>query len=248
MLIANLATYPPRLDALLETSRVISQQVDTLNVILNEYTEVPKALASMPNVNPIIPPHDTKDTGKFFPEISKDDTVVLVDDDLDYPIDYVQQSLDNMAKIPHASFVAGYHGTVYKKPGFSFGPRSFKRWLLFRGNNIKFKETEKFYEALSKPRIVGQLGTGTVFLRGIDQPPFEYMANSSKYVDIRFAKWCFDKQLPMVCLPRDDGWIKEIHFDETIYETFTLKAPKAVTQELQTFALNVPNQGTYLDI
>jgi len=60
MITANLATYPPRREALEKVVAAISPQVDRLNVVLNEYDAVPAELQKYPNVVPLIPETDLK--------------------------------------------------------------------------------------------------------------------------------------------------------------------------------------------
>ena len=70
MIIANLATYPPRRENLLPVVQAIAPQVDQLNVVLNQYDAELPELVDIPNVKQIIPHEDTKDVGKFYPDVS----------------------------------------------------------------------------------------------------------------------------------------------------------------------------------
>ena len=115
MLIANIATYPPRAGRLEQMMSIIAPGVDRVNLILNEYDDIPAHLAKRGNVVPVIPEEDTKDTGKFLPEVGDSDLVFLVDDDLIYPTDYFSRSADLYEALGEGKWVGGYHGTFYSK-------------------------------------------------------------------------------------------------------------------------------------
>ena len=115
MIVANLATYPPRRDGLLKVVASLSPQVDRLNVVLNEYAGTVGELAAYGNVEQILPPADLKDTGKFWPDCRGAEFVFLVDDDILYPPDYVAQTLERIAALRpgiRQLFLSGYPADV----------------------------------------------------------------------------------------------------------------------------------------
>ena len=63
------------------------------------------------------------------------------------------------------------------------------------------------------------------------------------FVDVRLARWCFDKGIDLVCLPRAAGWLTEERFDERIYD-FTRGNPERVVREVATYAFRNPRRGT----
>jgi hypothetical protein len=128
MIVANLATYPPRRLHLIAVVGTIAPQVDRFNVVLNEYEELIPELNSFGNVRQVLPPEDLKDAGKFLPDTTGASHVFLVDDDLIYPSDFVAHTLASLAALPPGRFMGGYHGSIYQKPPFSLKPRHFKRW------------------------------------------------------------------------------------------------------------------------
>lgn len=196
-------------------------QVKHVNLILNEYEEVPEFVSRFQNVFPIIPDRDLKDTGKFFPECSQEDLVFLVDDDLIYSPSYVSLMLGHANSLDLNNNVLGLHGTIYRR-------------------NIKSLRSRRrfdFSARLRKPIFVDQLGTGTVLVKGKNLPSFDYMSSSQKFVDVRFAKWCFERQLNMVSVPRPKGTITSIRVSGgSIYDTFTRKSPDHVLNEVRSFA------------
>jgi hypothetical protein len=217
MIIGNLATYPPRKAALKQVIERLANQVDTLNVVLNEYFEIP-AWNLPPNVNFIIPPADLKDCGKFYPTVRPDDVVFLVDDDILYPPNYVAKTLDWLLRMPNDRCAVGFHGSLYRVP--KRGPSmTILKWLgRTSDRNAIEAERKVFYfrKKLDKPILVDQLGTGALAIRGRHLPPFEYMRTSQKFVDVRLAKWLFEQGITLVCVPRKENWLAPIEHDETI--------------------------------
>jgi hypothetical protein len=223
MIIANAATFPNRASILRENLSRIASQVDVLNLVLNEFDEVPAELAVIRNLNAILPDRDYKDVGKFVPQVGKDDYVVLVDDDIVYPKSYVAEMVEMFEALPLPRKVLGVHGVIYSD--FFEGSPASRCVYPFQLQNTSF-------------RVVNQLGTGTVVCRGEDFPPIEVMHDSQRFVDVRFASWQHRRGVPMVCVPRSSGWLREggLPGTDSIFSTFTHKWPEAVTLEAQGIA------------
>lgn len=243
MIVANLATYPPRRERLPVVVRALAPQVERLNIVLNGYDAVPAELPALPGVVPILPPADTKDTGKFLPDVGGDDHVFLVDDDLDYPPDYVARTLAALDACGGGRVAAGYHGTTYLRPRLGLSARKLRRYFAYGPDRVmESRKVLGFRQGLAEPVVVDQIGTGTAVVRGADMPPFAYMADAQMFVDVRFARWCFEQGIAIVCLPRATGWLSEERFDERIYD-FTRTFPAHVVAEVATFALKNPRRG-----
>lgn len=244
MIVANLATYPLRRKNLERVVQKISPQVDRFNIVLNQYDEVPVELEKYPNVVPIIPEDDLKDVGKFYPDVGEAKYVFLVDDDIVYPSDYVSATINRFETLPMQNYMGGYHGSLYLRPRlrqllrhpsllFTYD----KRVADFRSGGFHFSGE------LKAATVVDQIGTGTAILRGKDMPSFEYMRTSQKYVDVRLARWCFERGVTPVCLPRAANWLEELSFDESIHGCFTTKNPSYVNAEILTYAFKVKFRG-----
>lgn len=243
MIVANLATYPPRRAALERVIQNLAPQVDLLNIVLNEYTKPPDIVALPENVRFIVPSSDLKDTGKFYPSILPDDVVFFVDDDILYPVDYVQRTLSWLKCLPHDRFVVGYHGSVYLRRPYK---ERLHAWLSGRQLRIE-RHIVNFADGLDRLTVVDQLGSGTLAMYGRYVPSFSYMMGSQKFVDVRLARWCYSNKLTSLCLAREAKTLQAVPFDETIFESFTLKFPENVTKEIRTFAFKRRNVGTALD-
>ncbi|ABV94595.1 hypothetical protein Dshi_2862 [Dinoroseobacter shibae DFL 12 = DSM 16493] len=244
MIVANLATYPPRAHALGRVVASIAPQVDRLNVVLNEYDTVPVNLLDYDNVVPILIDRDLKDTGKFWPSVEDAEWVVLIDDDLHYPDDYVATTLARATACETPRAVYGYHGVYYRKPGL----KRLKFWKyppLAPDTVMRYRRVHTFWNVVERPLRVDQLGTGTVVLKSEHMPPFDFMETSQKFVDVRFALWAFQQDLACICLPRPREWLGVEEFEDTIYQ-FTQSNPGHVADEIWQYAYKTPDVGTPL--
>ncbi len=219
MIIANMATYPDRQEATLQTALAsVSEQVDVVNLCLNQYTIIPEFIHDLENVNAFIPDKDYKDVGKFLVEMNAEDDVFYVDDDITYPQEYVSHSKSIHERYSALSPIIGYHGTIYSD--------------VFNGDHGS-RNVYSFRTRLPRPRVVNQLGTGTVYCKGWQAPNSGFMLGSEKYVDVRFAVHAKNNHYPMICAPREANWLHDQEPEDSIFEGFTKKWPHAVVQEVQ---------------
>lgn len=239
----TLATYPPRRETLLTVVEAMAPQLEQLNIVLNQYDDIPAELARFPNLNPILPHEDTKDVGKFYPDVSGTYTLLL-DDDLIYPDDYVPRTIDRFENLTNPRSVASYHCSTYYVPRpWAGGLKGLRQALAFRRNTIAdYREVDVFFDHKPDYRIVDQPASGCCILRSADMPGYDYMRDSQKFVDVRLAKWCFEQDLMPVCLPREKDWIKPYDYEETIYGEFTQTNPPHVSDEIWTYAFRVKNR------
>lgn len=243
MIAVNLATYPLRRENLRNVVASLARQADLVNVVLNEYTAPLAELEDFKNVRQILPQLDTKDTGKFYPDLKGVETVLLVDDDIIYPSDYVALTLKRFRAIK-APAIAGYHGSTYFKPRFSLVPRRFKIWASHPKKIGRSRAVLDFTKALEQFVIVDELGTGTTVMRAVDMPPYRYVADAQKMVDVRLARWCYERGISPVALPRAENWLAKVHFEDSIYKSFTRKDVPKRAEEILTYAFRVVGRGT----
>lgn len=248
-IIANMATYPPRESVLRDVLDSVAHQFDRLNLILNEYGALPHFLENYSNVHPIIPSEDTKDVGKFYPDVSGSKYVFLIDDDRLFPDDFVTHTIDEFEKLGPGKFLGGYHASLYYKPAISLRLKKLKKYINFSSETIaQYRRVFTTCREIMAPFIVDQIATCATILRSEHMPPYEYMRDSQKFVDVRLARWCFEQGITPVCLPRSEGWFpKGFDFEETIYRGFTKKDPPHVAQEIQSYAFKVPNRGKVIE-
>lgn len=221
MIIANMATFPARFQTSLQVIESIHAQVDQINLCCNEFNNIPKEYSKYSKLNPIIPKTDYKDVGKFIHNVASNDEIILIDDDIIYPKDYVATLRDYYHQYEHLNIVVGVHGVIYPD--------------LYDGS-ISARKVFAFKHALNRPRIVNQLGTGTVYLKGHQLPGLKYMDCSQSFVDVRFSKYMIENGIGMVCIPRSAAWMHEIQQEVSIFNNFTNQWPLHVIREVQAIA------------
>ncbi len=228
MIRGHMATYPPRAANLAVTLKRVAPQVDRLYLCLNEYDAVPDEVAQYANVVPMIPETDLKDTGKFVFEPDPEDEVFLFDDDLHYGPDYVEHMRNVLPGAIDQGAVLGVYGLIMKQ---GFRRRGFKR--------IFFKMRMEMETSVP----VDYVGTGTVYTRGRNLPPFSAMRDAQCFTDIRFARWCHENGLTHICVARRQGLVRPQETNESIFDSFTRQLPDHVFDEVKAFGRKNPHLG-----
>ena len=220
--IAQVATYPGRQSNLPIMLESVAPQFDEIHVVLNEFTKRQQLkLPKLDNVHYEIPLEDLKDTGKFWRKPGDGEYVFLMDDDLTFPPDYADKLVDFHRRLPTSRAVVGLHGVIYSD--------------LFEGAPAS-RFVAKFDKALDKPILVNQLGTGVMMLPGELMPTFEFMRTSQRFVDVRFARYCHENSIGMVCMPRAAGWVVDQEPEESIFQTYTRERQGEQLPEIIQFA------------
>ncbi len=220
MIIGNMATYPGRESSSLSKAvSSLAPQVEVLNLCLNGFVHIPDWLSRFDNVNAFLPDRDYKDVGKFVVPPADNDDVFYVDDDIHYPRDYVQYSMEVREQYQSLEPIIGYHGVIYAD--------------VFDGTHT-CRNVFSFKTRLPKNRVVNQLGTGTVHCKGWQAAPLSVMSGSQRFVDVRYANYAMEKGFPMICAAREAGWIKDLCTTSSLFEEFTKEWPESVVREVQT--------------
>ena len=245
-IIATMATYPGRSDVVEQAAASMAGQVDTLNLVLNEYPSVPEWVGKYPSINAVIPEIDTKDTGKFLIPVVERDWLFTIDDDIAYPLDYVKKSLESFQTLGTSNVICGYHGTVYRRPRYLPSNRNIRKLLGVDPNYIVSSLSQfSLFEELGKNHNVDELGTGTTFSRGKDVPPFSIVQTAQRFIDVRVAKWAHQTGRKMICLSHLAQWLKPIGEPDasSIYHSFTVSRPEHVAREIESFAFRNKGAG-----
>ncbi len=221
MIVANIATYPARERNRREAFNSIARQVDVLNVTLNEYSKVPRDLRRIENANFYFPDENLKDVGKFCFDAASEDDVFLCDDDIIYPDDYVSWMLRRRTELGTDDIVLGLHGVMYSD--------------YYDGRKRSGRLVYEFDKALSEELVINQLGTGTVYVKGKHLPGIEDMKGAAGFVDIRFSRLLYQRGIPLLCITRDAGWLREIENDSSLYLSVTSNLPLNALREVQVF-------------
>ena len=254
MIVGVLATYPSRSASLRRAVASVAHQLDRLVLVLNEHDTVPDWLADYPGIAPVIPESDTKDTGKYIALPEGATWRFTLDDDILYPPDYVARSLSGHARATEAlgtpRIMVGYLGWTYRRARY-LGARWVRRLIRYNPNYIaNSSNAVDFRAGLERARIVEGLGTGVALMRAVDSPPFPLVRDAQRFIDVRLGSWCHDRGILQVCLPRPEGWLRDAHDgDQTdsIFETFTLRSPSHVADEIWRIAFRNPRRGETVD-
>ena len=194
--VAAMATLPIREPILKESVSSLLPQVDRLFVYLNQYETIPQVLQH-PKISVAFSRDygDRGTVGKFW-WVGKvgTDYYFTVDDDLCYPDDYVERLCSAIDR-EDGPVVVGVHGIRFLEPVDSY----------FRDRKVWY-----FGENLNSPTHVHALGTGTCAFRPnqfdirVDDFDTNFMA------DIWLAVAAKKRTVPMLCVERQRGWLKEI--------------------------------------
>lgn len=192
MIRAHLATFPPRAPILMQTVASILPQVDLLCICLNDYSEVPAALAGQARIEVMIPDTDLKDAGKFAFPPAPGDVVFTIDDDILYPPDYVSRMLLAFEQLDPHRDILGYQGNAWL--GREGGGRRWRNFL--------------FHQRLGQLLKVDVLGTGTACQLGRNLPALEQMRSAAGFTDLRHARLHHEAGRRMWVLPRGADYLR----------------------------------------
>lgn len=237
MIVGKMASYPARQNELVHSVNSVLPQVDKLVLCLNEYDSVPDWVQKESKIEAVIPQIDLKDVGKFLPFDDAATHIFFFDDDIIYPADYVSKTRTVLDQ--HDNVVVGYHGSYFVMPKFGITLEKLKRWIglkIGRHGPDWYRVILDFTDHLAKETQVEQLGTGVLAMKASSNPPLSYFEGSQMYVDVRFACWCFENGISMLCLPRESGWLIDQRAGDSIYDTFTHSTPKHVRREMFVYA------------
>ena len=201
LVIGAVCSIPGRAEVFHAVVQRILPQLDQLHVYLDKYESTPEFL----NSDKITVYHskdyqvDLRDNGKFlgFNRLKKAHPkgfyYFTFDDDIEYPHDYVRHLLCSIDDFDGKA-VVGVHGVVnFESPANYSAERFIYHFALC---------------ALDQPKLVNNLGTGTVAfwsgaLESID--PFAWGRGGA--VDIDFAILAKRQGVPMLCVQRHQGWL-----------------------------------------
>lgn len=210
-----MATYPPRYDMAFRTMQTTGREVDEFYLYVNDVGAAPPGwLQRTPrNAHVYLASRERGnlgDVGKFYPlqQLPSSAFVLLMDDDLDYPDNYVGRMIQSSSRYDH-EHVVGVHGCDLPNGEVS---------SYYGQGQINKRH---FSQPLHEDRPVHLLGTGTVAFRastapvGLEAFPLQNMA------DLFFAEWCQHSGVGMVMVRRPAAWIGEYPTpDGGIYESY----------------------------
>jgi hypothetical protein len=197
-----MATMPSRAATFPIALASIVAQVDRLYLYLDGHSAIPEPVRQHPQVVPILSSEvpGLAGDGKFL-GMSRELEPCLyltVDDDIAYPPDYVVKLRAGL-EAHHQPVVVGYHGSILHRPLKSY---LHDRTVLFFG------------AGLDRSRVVDVLGAGTVmFDTGVlnfDVRSWSQVNKNDLYLAMEAAK----AKLPLICLARDEGFLRPIEAEQ----------------------------------
>ena len=198
--VANMATFPERMELLEKVVNSILNQVDILNIYLNNYDYIPEFLKNK-KINVVLSNDalgDIKDNGKFYflDKVPEYCYYFTIDDDILYPSNYVNKLIEKL-NFYNDKIAVGVHGIIFNT---SF-------------NSFKESRIKNFYfeNELEKDTYVSILGTGTLaFKKNVFNELKLGDFKNKGVADLYFANFCKNNYIPMICISRDNDWLKNI--------------------------------------
>lgn len=222
---ASIASHWVRESSLHSAVLSLAPQVDHINVYLNGYDSTPPFLLA-PYISVVRSNEkatslgDIGDVGKFFwcNNLSTD-FHLTADDDILYPPNYVSKLLQFRREF-RAPIVVGVHGIRLKQDLLS--PKvSGRRAKGYYASREVWMATER----VAEPVAVHIIGTGTMLYKvdEVGEIPIESTFPEPNMADIWFGLFAQRKRLPMMVIPHEEGWVKEVNgtFDDSIYKRST---------------------------
>lgn len=216
LIIFNVCSIPARESSLKKSINSIIDQCDKINVYLDGYKEIPEFLEKYSNKCKIIQSEKTeslRDNGKFlalqdFTNSGKNAYYFTIDDDIIYPPDYTNHLIKKIEYYSREA-VIGVHGVILKN-----NPKSY-----FSDGRIVYS----FTKSLEKDVAVNILGTGTIAFHTSIFKKFNinYFRDTGM-VDILFAIYCKEQNIPQISINRLDSWLIDQNPtpEQTLYHEF----------------------------
>lgn len=214
----QIASIPDRERMLKKTILSLINQVDKIRVMLNGYPYIPDwldGLAGSYKIEYYQLDNSLGDAAKFYPGYS-DGYVFTCDDDLIYPPDYIETTVDAIDK---NNCIISLHGRVMR-------PRPIRD---------SYKDKKKWYhclETVTGYHFVDIAGTGVMgfhtkyFIPTITKMIYPNMA------DIWVAKQAAEQNKTLMVMPHRQGWLEYQNPSNTIWDN------RASNVKLQTAVYN----------
>jgi len=196
LVIAGIASIPSREQSLRIALASVADQVDQVEVVLNGYAEIPEWLCS-PRITVTTSKEvgDHADNAKFLGMRKYEECVYFgIDDDIQYPPDYVARMLSCMERYG-GRVAVGVHGAfVPERPGTFLGRRVFCFW-----------------DGLAFDAPCSYVGTGTIALgrEAMPSSPLSLFTDVGMS-DLFVAAHLKLQQIPVISLQRSANWLRKI--------------------------------------
>lgn len=227
--IFNMATIPPRIEALRETVPPILNQCDELRIYLNDYEDIPSFLIhpKIKTFNGKDHMYDLGDVGKFFTCESwrgENAYIFTVDDKIIYPWNYAEKTIDKIEKYNRRA-VVGYHGRNIRPNCRSY--------------YFDYDEFFLVYGRVPFDKPVHELGTGAMAFHSDTVPAFNlHIFPTINMTDIWFSMFLQKKNIPLMVLSHTKNWIRMSNKHD---DSYSIHAQCNQRDEYQTEVVNSYN-------
>lgn len=195
----------------------IAAQVDALHVLIEAGHRHLPAAAVPSHVTFEIVENVTVDEAKLTARMyGDDDHVCLLDASLRYPDSFVKTMLALFESVPLERKVLGLSGVIYSD---FFDGRSRSCWR------------SDCAAALTRFRLVNELGLDALVCLGRDLPPPTLVRGAADFASVRYAGHAYDCKLPLLLVPRARGWVRHRPFHVRA-PRLPMRLPVEVTREI----------------
>lgn len=210
--IVGLSSVPHREHGLERTLQSLVHQADEIHVYLDGYAHVPAFLSQL-NPAPIVhrarANQSLRDLGKFnaLRQLNQAAYMFTVDDDIVYPPDYVACLIQKIERYQRKAII-GLHGIVLPNQPTGY----------FSG----YRKVFHYRQALECDKAVNVLGTGAMAFHTSVFKKQSYVPSAPGMADIDFAIANKKQNIPLICIARHEGWLKDIPIQDgtTLYDEF----------------------------
>jgi len=195
-----MATYPGGFRTVGKAiKKLLKQSLTINNIILHVNGNLsPPNLPTDKRLTVIQSDKNLADNGKFRHMSQYSGYFLTVDDDINYPHDYVEKMIEYVDEFNRKAMV-GFHAA-----DLPFGPPT-TRWSHYK----EMRRTHIFGSNQSTFTPINVIGTGTLaFHSDIGIPDWKKM-DTLKMVDLHVAVWANQNNIGMYTCPRKKGWMKE---------------------------------------
>ena len=192
---ANIATQPSRAKQLVKAVESLQPQVDKVRVFANQF----KPFSSYDNVEVVELEQNLADNAKFQGVDNPDEYYFSCDDDIIYPPDYVEYTLDRLRSYPHC--IVTHHG----------------RKLQGSGRNYYYgHQTYHCLREVAEDQFIDVAGTGvSAFNTNMFRP---YIPEEPTMMsDLLFSLDASVKEVEIIILKHSMGWIRSQRVEGSIY-------------------------------
>jgi len=235
-----LATYPARFNTIGRTVRTLlnqSRKPDQIHIWVNESHDPPPLPDDESIVLHMAPNENLTDKGKFAAaQLAPEGIVILADDDLKYPHDYVETMVNEVNRF-NGEVCVGLHGVV-----FPVGED-----IQTIDDYFSRRRVHLYSRGLSVHLPCHVMGTGTM---AFDSRKINFNHETwdhNKMVDLHVGVDCQKMRVPIVTIPRRNQWLRSFEVEESDVSIWqTVKSDTALQKQMVEVLMRVADWSFHL--